>query len=355
MRIAYITSESYLDHSYTIVNSLSKKTDLTVFMQAKERTIEIDSWCKKFDAEFVKRKRFRNPLSFFSELVFLLKIKKINAGAVWFNTLTAYQALIAKLLFKNILVMMHDVDIHPETNDYYSVLSLKLTLALFKKSICTASHTQASIFEKRYGIKPKIFQLPVIDYYTESGIESKQTQSENMPVKFFFFGSIEAYKGIEILLEAAEILENKNIILEINIYGKLKYNTEQLKNRIKKLKSVNLTDSFIPYTEIQKIYRENSVQILPYRQVTQCGPLLIGYNELVPSICSKLDGFDEYVDDGKSGFLFNTPEDLADKMEMIAKNPGLMTGIQEYIKRETFNKFSMESLSEAYITNLKNV
>lgn len=355
MKTAYITSESYLDHSYTIVKELKKKTDFAVFMQAKELTEEIESWCRTFDAKFVKRKRFRNPFSFFSELRFLLEVRKIKADTVWFNTLTAYQVIITKLIFKNILVMVHDVEIHPETKDYYSVLSLKLTFALFKKKISVASEAQANLFEQKYCIKPKIFQLPIINYYTEIGNKTEPAGQESKIIKFFFFGSIEAYKGIEILLEAAEILENKNINIEINIYGKLKYNSEQIKGRIGKLSTVKLIDRFIPYKEIHKIYCENDVLVLPYRQITQCGPLLIGYNELVPSICSRLKGFKEYVDDGKSGFLFNNvPEDLADKMELIVKNPELITQMKEYIKREIFSKFSMESLSSAYINNLKN-
>ncbi len=353
MKIAYITSESYLDHSYTIVKELKEKTDMTVFMQAKELTGEIENWCKKFDAKFVKRKRFRNPLSFFSELGFLLTVRKIKADTVWFNTLTAYQVLIAKLLFRNILVMVHDVDIHPETKDYYSVLSLRLTFALFKKKISAASRMQAKLFEQKYGIMPKVFQLPVIDYYTDVGNKSGPAGRENK-TKFFFFGSIEAYKGIETLIDAAEILENKNINLEINIFGKLKYKREEITGRIKKLGNTNLSDSFIPYKEVHTIYCENDVLILPYKQVTQCGPLLIGYNELVPSLCSRLEGFEEYVDDGKSGFLFDSAEELADKMEMIAKKPEILTQMKEYIKNEIFSKFSMRSLCGAYINNLKN-
>ena len=101
MKIVYVTSESYLDHSYTIIKELRKKAELSVFIQAKEYTDEIKDWCGELNAEFVKRKRFRNPLGFFSELGFLLSLKKIKADKIWFNTLTAYQAVIAKVLLKN--------------------------------------------------------------------------------------------------------------------------------------------------------------------------------------------------------------------------------------------------------------
>ncbi len=355
MKIVYVTSESYLDHSYTIVNVLKEKAELSVFIQAKENTDEIRDWCKELNAIFVKRKRFRNPFSFFSELGFLLSVKKIKADKIWFNTFTAYQAVIAKVLLKDFIVMVHDVEIHPETKDYYSVLSLRLTLALFKKKVGVASRVQAKIFKDKYGFEPKVFQLPIIDYYTKSGNMAPQKAPESGKIRFFFFGSTEPYKGIETLLEAAEILENKNINFEIAVYGKLKYGAEELRSRMKKIKSLKLRDEFVHYKDIHEIYCNNDVLVLPYRQVTQCGPLLIGYNELVPSICSNLEGFREYVDDGKSGILFNnTSGGLAQKMEEIIKNPKLISGMKEYIEKNIFKKFSMESLGNDYINNFKN-
>ncbi len=355
MKLVYVTSESYLDHSYTIINELKKRAELSVFIQAKENTDEIADWCKELNAKFVKRKRFRNPFSFFSELGFFLSVKKIKADRIWFNTLTAYQALIAKVFLKDFIVMVHDVEIHPETKDYYSVLSLRLTFALFKKKAGVASYMQAKIFKDKYGFEPKVFQLPIIDYYTKSGNMHLQKAPNPGKIRFFFFGSIEPYKGIETLLEAAEILENKNINFEITVFGRLKYNTEELRSRMKKIKSLKLTDKFVHYKDIHEIYCNNDVLILPYRQVTQCGPLLIGYNELVPSICSNLEGFREYVDDGKSGMLFNNaPAGLAEKMEEIIKNPGLISGMKEYIEKNIFKRFSMESLGNEYIKNFKN-
>lgn len=66
MDIVYITNESFLYHCYSIIKGLKKQCDIHVIIQAKEKTNEIDTWCKTFNAEFVKRRRFRNPFSVFS-------------------------------------------------------------------------------------------------------------------------------------------------------------------------------------------------------------------------------------------------------------------------------------------------
>jgi glycosyltransferase involved in cell wall biosynthesis len=356
MKIVYITNESYLDHSYTVAKELGKREDLTVYILAKQETDEIQRWCSKLRAYFVKRKRYRNPLSLFAELKFILSIKKHHADCVWFNTLNFYQLLLVKLLLKKFLVMVHDVEFHPELNDPFAAFSVKMTFALLKSKLCTASETQALIYEKRHGFKPRVFQLPVIDYFSDiSGPEAREKHRSNT-LRFFFFGSIKRYKGIETLIEAAEILEDRGTKYEINIYGKFRYEASELVNRIKKLNTVKLLDEFIRFDKISGIYSQNDVLILPYKHVTQCGPLLIGFNELIPSICPDLPGFREYVEDGKSGLIFdNTAVGLADKMMLLINNPALIDEIKKYIKTKIFNRYAMKNLVDVYIKNLSEV
>ena len=161
---------------------------------------------------------------------------------------------------------------------------------------------------------------------------------------------------METLLEAAEILQKKNLNFSLGIYGKLKYNRDELTQRIKTLKNAELIDEFVDYKNISNIYKNGDVLVLPYKQVTQCGPLLIGYNELVPAICSRLPGFLEYVDDGSSGILFNnTVEDLAAKMEYVIKNPAVLIKMKEYINREIIAKFEMPQLVEQYTENFARI
>ncbi|MBZ0204422.1 MAG: glycosyltransferase family 4 protein [Ignavibacteria bacterium] len=358
MKVVYLSSESFIDHSYTIVRGLkerSREIDLKVFFQAKDLTEEVRAWCGKTESEFVKRRRFRNPLSFFDDINLLRKAKKQKADVVWFNTMTVYQAILAPLMLKKYIVTMHDVELHPESAEKHGTLASKLTLRFSKRKIAAASKTQAEIFNKQYGILPRIFQLPIITYFKESARSSTGlTKTDHM--RFFFFGSIEKYKGIETLLEAAEILESKGLGLkfEVNIHGRIKYDNEILAGRISKLKSVNLFDKFIDYREIHSIYTGNDVQILPYKQVTQCGPLLIGFCEGVPSICSDLAGFREYVSDAVDGIMFDgTAQGLAEKMETIVRNKATIEELKRGIEKNALKKFSMAGLTDKYIENLK--
>jgi glycosyltransferase involved in cell wall biosynthesis len=360
VKVVYVTAESYIDHSYTIIKELARHIEMPVYMQAKEMTEEISLWCKKFNAEFIQRKRFRNPFSIFSEISFLLRVRKHKPDVVWFNTLTVYQVFLAKLLIKNFLVVMHDVELHPDTKDKHASLSVKLTLKYLKRNICVVSHTQAGLFKGMFGIQPLIFQLPSIDYYKDCARENYESEisqkSTGGKIRFFFFGSVEAYKGIETLIDACKILEEKQGLpeFELYIYGKIKYNTTELIKNIEALRSAVLINKFIDYRDIHSIYNSNDVLILPYRQVTQCGPLLIGYSEGVPSVCSDYTGFREYVDDNSTGIIFdNTPSGLAAKMEVFIKNRGQVDKLKQGITSTAYKKFSMEYLYKDYISNFK--
>ena len=352
-KVVYVTTDSFMDHSYTIAKYLKQVIDIKTYIIGREKTEEIDGVCKSINAEFITRPRYRNPFAFLFEFRFLNKLRKEKADVIWFDSLSFLRTILVRFFIKKFLVNIHDYDFHPAEKDYIGMLANKITYKLHKKRICVVSHTAASSFKERFGIYPRVFQLPIIDYYLDSGDKNENAGEKHSGViKFFFFSSIERYKGIELLLDAAEMLEKKNILFELNIYGKLKYDETSLTARMNSLKNVHLINTYINYKKVHKLYSENDMLVLPYRQVTQCGPLLIGYAEGIPSICNDLPGFREYVEDGKSGLFFNgTAEDLADKMEYIIKNKVKISEMSEYIKRETYKKFSMEWLKDEYVDN----
>lgn len=353
MYIIYVTGESYIDHSYTIARELKKHVDLEIYFYAREITGEVEAFLKTFRAEHVKRTRFRNVLGIFKELKFILKLKKRGADCVWFDTLTIYQVWLVKYLLRKYLVLVHDVEIHPGTGDKHGKFSVKLTLKKYLKNVCVASNTQSQEFEKRFGFRPKVFQLPIIDYYKDMGTPAVK-KLPGLKIKFLFFGSVEKYKGLETLLDAAKILNEKKLDYELNIYGRLNYDKDKFLERINPLKNVNLVNMFIDYKEIHNIYSSNDVIVLPYKQVTQCGPLLIAYSENTPAIVSDQPGFREYADENKSALIFdNKATGLAEKMEELIKNPEKIKEMSSYISTKTHEKFSMPVLAAGYINNFK--
>lgn len=355
MKVVFVTGESFLDHSWTIAKELRKHIGLKIFFLGKEKSEEVSRWCSFFDAVFFERKRYRNPFGLFSELKLIRLIRKESADIVWFDGISAIQIILAKLFLKKYLVTIHDVELHPKSKDFHAKITTKVLYLLAKKNVAVASETQASLFKSRTGLEPKIFQLPIIDYYIDAASETIPDNSKRDKVKFFFFGSIEPYKGIEALIDASRILESRGLSFELNIYGRLKYKTEELTGKIAEIKSARFFNEYIDYKEIHKLYSENDVLVLPYIQVTQCGPLFLAYSENKPVIANRLKGFTEYVPDNLAGFIFDgSAESLAEKMETFIKYPKHIAEMSTYIQNEVNKKFSMPALSEKYLINLKS-
>ena len=211
------------------------------------------------------------------------------------------------------------------------------------------------MFKKRFGTVPRIFQLPIIDYYEAvSSKESHGAASAGNSIRFFFFGTILPYKGIEILLGAAELLAKSGIDFRLNIYGKITYSEREITRRVQSSPQIHLVNEFISYKEVYNIFAKNDVIILPYLHVTQCGPLLIAYNQNIPAISTDLPGFREYVDDARSGLLFAaTAEDLSEKMKMIIKEPSMIKDMKRYIMENIKPRFSMEAQAAHYGANFE--
>jgi glycosyltransferase involved in cell wall biosynthesis len=354
MKILFVTSESMLDHSYTMINELRKHIDIKPYIIAKELTTEISEFCRDLNAKFIKRYSFKNPLNLFKEIRLLKELKKQKADLVWFDRTTMYQTLLLKRFMGSYLINIHDVELHPEEKDYHGIWTQKLIFKYHKDRIAVMSNTQSKIYMKHFKMKPYKLQLPIIDYY-KSIAPPKERKTHGARVKFFFFGSVLPYKGLETLIDAAGTLSSKNADYELNIYGKLRYNRAELREKISQNKNITLADEFIDYREVSSVFSSNDVLVIPYIQVSQCGPLLIAYSYNTPVICSDLEGFREYVTENKSGLIFNSAGDLASKMEYIINDPGQIEIMSGCIKNEIHNKFSMESLAGVYISEFKKV
>ena len=337
-----------------MIEELNKHLDIKVFVQGKDYNDEMKNWCGLCDAEYIEMGRFRSPARLKNELGLLRKVKEQKSDVVWFNTFSVIQAMKAKSYFKNLLVNIHDVELHTEEKDYHGILSQKITYRKYKELMCTMSHTQAGLFEKMNGIYPNVLQLPIINYYQKVSQADKAKRKQDNKVRFVFFGSILPYKGIETLLEAAEILTKQTDKFELNIYGKLKYREEELCRRISAIREINFYDRFVDYKDVYKIYSANDVTVIPYKQVSQCGPMLISFNQNIPVIVNELPGFREYVDDNNSGLIYNnTAADLAEKMKMIINKPSLIVSMSNYISTTTKEKYSMASLADSYFNVFK--
>jgi glycosyltransferase involved in cell wall biosynthesis len=166
-------------------------------------------------------------------------------------------------------------------------------------------------------------------------------------VVLLFFGNIQRYKGLDILIEAMRYLKNEDI--KLLIAGKANINIDELKKRAEFLDISNKIvwhSEFIPDEDVQEIYDYCDIVILPHRHIDQSGVLMSAINFSKPVVASDTGGFSEIIKNGTHGYLF-TPGDafeLSNKIKRILDDNSLrnMTKNIDLLKRswKTWNEIA---------------
>ena len=134
---------------------------------------------------------------------------------------------------------------------------------------------------------------------------AKESEIARDKVVFLFFGSIRENKGLEYLIAAAnKLYEKYGNKFVVKIYGGCS-NWEHYSKIIRYNECFDLQIRRIENDEVANLFSASDYLILPYKDVTQSGPLLISYYYGIPVIASDHDGFREYIQDKENGFLFN--------------------------------------------------
>jgi glycosyltransferase involved in cell wall biosynthesis len=128
-----------------------------------------------------------------------------------------------------------------------------------------------------------------------------------------FFGFIRAYKGLDTLLEAFDLLEGPyRLMVAGESYEPFAPYAERVA-RSPRRERIELRERYIPDAETALLFSAADACVLPYHQATQSGIALIAAHFGLPLIATDAGGLGEYVRDGSNGVLVRQsgPEALA--------------------------------------------
>ena len=356
MKILYISSTSFSDCDVNLVNILVKKHHVTygVFITNTNSNYSKDELKLLLDNKVIfypiitdfRRRDPRNIKTFY-KLILLIKREKFDL--IFMND---YEDIYFMLLFsliinKNKIIFgLHDVVSH---SGWKSGSLLKITKSWFLskfKFFLTFSAEQASVLKKRFP-KTKVFDIPLA--LKDFGAKNHQSLPDRI-ISFLFFGNIETYKGLDILLKAVKELSQKYDNFRLVVAGRCADWDIIYKPLVDNNKKITELIRFIENDEIPLIFSEAHYLILPYKDVTQSGPLMIAYNYAVPVIASNLDGFKEFIKEGESGYLFeaNNIKALERVLEdAILRDEVEYTNLQKKVSLYAQN-FSVETIAMQY-------
>ena len=353
-KVLYFSPEFFIDVDIPVLETVSKHYDLLwILLLDNEKFYkkeEIATFCKGNNIKylFIKNAYRRiNPLNIFSSLGIIKIIKKFNPNVYYFEQFSnPYFTILIKLLIptKKIIVSVHDVEPHQKHTKFISRLHKKFYLSIFK-NYQVFSNYQAEILERKYSpFKIYIIPLNLKDF----GEPTLQTKTSSIP-EILFFGKIHFYKGLDILIDAVNKIpkEYKFSITIAGMCNNFEIYKKQIENDV-----YNYEIRLIENEEIPDLFMNHDYIILPYRDVTQSGPLHIAYFYNIPAIASDLPGFRDYIIDNETGFLFEkeNAEKLSETLKAIVVNhKDKYPLIKKALKQMVKDQMSQESIGKLYI------
>ena len=165
---------------------------------------------------------------------------------------------------------------------------------------------------------------PLYDNFGEK--ISKETARKELKIKdeeliILFFGFIRKYKGLDILLDAMQIIKNEKVNnkhIKLLIAGEFYDDRKLYEEQIERLGIKNnliLHTDFIPDKEVRNYFCAADVVIQPYRNATQSGVIPVAYHYEVPMIVTNVGGLPKMVPHNKVGLVAKpTAASLAEKI-----------------------------------------
>lgn len=361
-KICWVTSSYMLQVDLPLLASLNNKFDIDWYFWGPEGTSS-GELAKKYAIEnnislsFIKPKYWSfNPLLYIQQTNIIKYLAKKNYSLYYFD-LSTFPWLLSiinrHLLNDRVVIAMHHGK--PHEGMRFKPLYFPFLKYLNKQPFYLQyfSKTQAEAFAGNDIRKKYIIPLALNDFGESESYPNPQR------VTFTFFGHIIPTKNLKLLIEVGNKLweryPNKFII---KIVGHCRNWGETYANLIKYKDAFDIDIRRIEESEIPNLFGTSNYIMLPYKAVTQSGPLRIAYGYNVPVIASDLEGFKESIVDGETGLLFESEnvDSLYDIMsKAIELHPRQYENLKQTQKKYVEDNLSVETICEQYEKMFNNI
>ena len=229
-----------------------------------------------------------------------------------------------KLRKKKICWTLHDVEIFPPATGISGKMRLLFLKIVSQPSLMTkfadtiivhAESLKKQLVAKGIDEK-KIFVVRHFDYryLLEDSLLQPKSEEELPNDYVLFFGNIAPWKGVEVLIETAKVVRTQvgnkfNLVIAGEPYEGYK-DVPFFKGLDEPdYEYIKILRRYITFPEICGIISESSFLVLPYNDAFESsasGVIPLAYTFSKPVIVSNVPSLVEYVEHGKTGFIFDT-------------------------------------------------
>tara|TARA_B110000196_G_scaffold21944_1_gene17139 strand:+ start:701 stop:1849 length:1149 start_codon:yes stop_codon:yes gene_type:complete len=271
------------------------------------------------------------------------------------NFLVVFDLLLTRFLGMKVVYTIHDVVSNlKKTQSNKRLVSLVLKCA--SKILTHNEYSKNQLYHLFGKIKNNISIVPHGNYIPFINLSEGQIYSRKklgLPKDkkiLLFFGMIKRVKGLEIVLEALALVKEEHKDIVLVIAGKAWEDEFSVYQDIIDKHNLNdiciIRNQYIPSEEVNHYFASTDLVVLPYKQISQSGVLMMALSYQRPVLCSDLPPFKELINDGVTGFLFESESiaSLVDKMSFIFNNNALLHKVTDQGFKLIKNKYNWNTI-----------
>lgn len=227
------------------------------------------------------------------------------------------------------VVVVHDADPHPGDHNGIATRWLLREAQLADHVVTLSQHVKQRLISARGFRSSKISVLfhPDLAY----GATRQPLLNERDPLRLAFVGRVLSYKGLDLLVQAAEQLLKRQRVLELGVYGHGKIEPS-LRRRLSTF-GANVVNRWLSHDELSQYLSHTDVVVAAHKEASQSGVIAAAFGAGVPVIVTPVGGLIEQVIPEVTGIVAEstTPEAIADAIERIALDRMLLARLKKGI------------------------
>jgi len=203
---------------------------------------------------------------------------------------------------KKIVLNIHDPKTHSGESDVSRSITRKLLFSVMTNFVVFSTHSK-SLLAKQLTNSAKIEVLKLLPYTIYKSFLNKNIENKEKEY-ISFVGRISPYKGVDLFVEAIDLIHKKYPNQKFVIGGKtIKGYTPDFIESDKEL--LTIKNKFLSNDEISSLVYNSKIIVCPYKDATQSGVIMTAYALNIPVVVSNIGGLPEYVIKNNSGDVAN--------------------------------------------------
>ena len=168
--------------------------------------------------------------------------------------------------------------------------------------------------------------------YSGTAPKSQETRLEKPLV--LNFGRITPYKGIDILLRAFRLVQDRHPNVRLRLAGE--GDLAPYKSLLRALSQVEVLNYWIPEEEISAVFQDALLVTLPYTSASQSGVVALAAGNGLPVVATRVGALPEQVQDGVTGLLVTpgSEEELAEAICRLLEDPPLAARLGQALRED---------------------